>query len=116
MYKKYILGDTTAIETLSPRTMKQLHPSKPCIRLWTERFIKILITNHMQVDDFIVVYREYLAGDTQHMVRLGVLPTKIINNKALSSKYIETLIYTTFKRNITDIYLTVEVQDSTAIM
>ena len=116
MYKEYILGDATAIDTLTPRRMKRLHKTVPCIRLWTERFINILITNHMQVSDFIEVYHEYLVGDINPMVQLRVLPNKIINNKALSSKYIETLLYTTFKRNVTDMYLTLEVQDSPASM
>ena len=100
MTNEYILGDGRSVDTIEPEELYATRKECPALVVWSNCFIKLLIQRKMQIDDFITIYKEYVSGDKTRLLDLKVLPDRLEKNKRLGIKYLESLMYVTFKRDI----------------
>lgn len=97
---EFILGNGRIVDTVSPEELYLAKKANPNLKIWSECFIRMFINNKLQIDDFIRIYSDYIDGNTSEFKSLCIIPERLRKNRRLTIKYVEALMYVTFKRDI----------------
>lgn len=99
--EQYILGKARVVDRLNKEDLYRIKCSgNHYLRIWSKCFVNLLLANKLQVGDIISMYLDYCEGNKSGILELDLLPKNLRRNRRLGAKYLEVLIYVTFKRDI----------------